>query len=383
MSADLRGMYVAVAAATAAIAAAATASHLNTTMEQQILMRETEMHNLITQMSEESRKYLNEVAAGIFNRNIHVDGILTQKFGDFQRSVLDRLNAFIATQSVSGDEIKRVVHDVLRTEMTTANATLEEHMHALDLAAAGHTHALRETLTNLAGGIYNHNKHFQDEFMQRFKLANVTASHEVGEAGVNAINLQARNINKTLSENSIHLQRLFAKRLDQMTAETRSEIKSVIESAVANQSKLLEERLRETLSRIEAEQREAISTERSNKKRRNSETGDYGLKMQDALDSLKATTTQIIETKSEEVARALGETQKATAALEISVKELRSSNKELVRSENLSREATNGLHANVVKLNQTMNQVSISHLQDFIRKTGIEAARRSQGGSSS
>ena len=36
MSADLRGMYVAVAAATAAIAAAATASHLNTTMEQQI-----------------------------------------------------------------------------------------------------------------------------------------------------------------------------------------------------------------------------------------------------------------------------------------------------------------------------------------------------------
>jgi dihydroneopterin aldolase len=168
-----------------------------------------------------------------------------------------------------------------------------------------------------------------------------------------------------------------------MTAETRSEIKSVIESAVANQSKLLEERLRETLSRIEAEQREAISTERSNKKRRNSETGDYGLKMQDALDSLKATTTQIIETKSEEVARALGETQKATAALEISVKELRSSNKELVRSENLSREATNGLHTNVVKLNQTMNQISISQMQDFIRKTGIEAARRLQGGSSS
>ena len=341
------------------------------------------MHNLITQMSEASRTYLNEVAAGIFNRNIHVDEILTQKFGDFQRSVLDRLNAFIATHSVSGDEIKRVVHDVLRTEMTTANATLEEHMHALDLAAAGHTHALRETLTVLAGGIYHHNKKFQDEFMQRFKLANVTASHEVGEAGVNAINLQARNINKTLSENSIHLQRLFAKRLDQMTTETRSEIKSVIESAVANQSKLLEERLRETLSRIEAEQREAISTERSNKKRRNSETGDYGLKMQDALDSLKATTTQIIETKSEEVARALGETQKATAALEISVKELRSSNKELLRSENLSREATNGLHTNVVKLNQTMNQVSISQMQDYMRKVGIEAARRLQGGSSS
>ena len=383
MSADLRGMYVAVAAATAAIAAAATASHLNTTMEQQILMRETEMQNLITQMSEASRKYLNEVAGGIFNRNMDVDGILTQKFGDFEKSFLDRLNAFIATHSVSGDEIKRVVHDVLRTEMTTANATLEEHMHALDLAAAGHTHALRETLTVLASSIYHNNKHFQDEFMQRFKLANVTASHEAGEASVNAIHLQTRNIIRTISENSIHLQRLFAERLDQMTTETRIEIKSVIESAVANQSKLLEERLRETLSRIEAEQREAISTERSNKKRRNSETGDYGLKMQDALDSLKATTTQIIETKSEEVARALGETQKATAALEISVKELRSSNKEVVRSETLSREAMNGLHTNVVKLNQTMNKVSISHLQDYILKAGNEAARRLQGGSSS
>jgi hypothetical protein len=342
-------------------------------------MRETEMQNLITQMSEASRKYLDEVAAGMFNRNRDVDGILTQKFGDFQRSVLSRLEAFIATRSVSGDEIKRVVVGVLSEEMTAANEALARHMYALDLAAADHTHALRETLTALAGGIYHHNKQFQDEFMQRFKLENVTASREVGEASVNAIHLQTRNINKTLSENSTHMQREFVRRLDQMTAETRSEIKSVIESAVANQSRLLEERL----SRIEAEQREAISTERSNKKRRNSETGDYGLKMQDALDSLKATTAQIIETKSEEVARALGETQKATAALEISVKELRSSNKEVVRSENLSREAMNGLHANVVKLNQTMNKVSISHLQDYILKAGNEAARRLQGGSSS
>ena len=364
MSADLRGMYVAVAAATAAIAAAATASHLNTTMEQQILMRETEMQNLITQMSEASRTYLNEVAAGIFNRNIHVDGILTQKFGDFQRSVLDRLNAFIATHSVSGDEIKRVVHDVLRTEMTSANATLEEHMHALDLAAAGHTHALRETLINLAGGIYNHNKHFQDEFMQRFKLANVTASREVGEAGVNAIHLQTRNINKTLSENSIHLQRLFAKRLDQMTAETRSEIKSVIESAVANQSKLLEERLRETLSRIESEKKESLSMESANKKRKNSETGDWDRKMREALDDLKAATAKILETKSEEHEKEFRDARDRGFYLGESVKMLELNTNEVLKSSKKTQTYLQSLEGNVNLLNETMRRVGID---DFRR----------------
>ena len=364
MSADLRGMYVAVAAATAAIAAAATASHLNTTMEQQILMRETEMQNLITQMSEASRTYLNEVAAGIFNRNIHVDGILTQKFGDFQRSVLDRLNAFIATHSVSGDEIKRVVHDVLRTEMTSANATLEEHMHALDLAAAGHTHALRETLINLAGGIYNHNKHFQDEFMQRFKLANVTASREVGEAGVNAIHLQTRNINKTLSENSIHLQRLFAKRLDQMTAETRSEIKSVIESAVANQSKLLEERLRETLSRIESEKKESLSMESANKKRKNSETGDWDRKMREALDDLKAATAKILETKSEEHEKEFRDARDRGFYLGESVKKLELNTNEVLKSSKKTQTYLQSLEGNVNLLNETMRRVGID---DFRR----------------
>jgi flagellar biosynthesis/type III secretory pathway protein FliH len=149
-----------------------------------------------------------------------------------------------------------------------------------------------------------------------------------------------------------------------MTAETRSEIKSVIESAVANQSKLLEERLRETLSRIESEKKESLSMESANKKRKNSETGDWDRKMREALDDLKAATAKILETKSEEHEKEFRDARDRGFYLGESVKKLELNTNEVLKSSKKTQTYLQSLEGNVNLLNETMRRVGID---DFRR----------------
>ena len=352
-SKDMRGMYVAVAAATAAIAAAATASHLNNTMEHQILMREEEMQKLIAEMSEASRKYLNDVAASMLNGNLDVNRLLTREFGDFKRSVLSSLEAFITTHGVSGDEIKRVVVGVLGEEMKAANETLVRHMHALDLAAARHGEDLKGALGMLVQSFDRHNRRSQDEFAMRLKDV-----ADTNEKSTTAAAMQAKRVNDVIRESSLHMQREFVKRLDQMMVDTKHEMRLAVQSAVSKQSSVLEEKLQQTLSKIESEKFKAPVTEsEAHKKRKHSDAGNYDRQMRNALDELKAATAKILETKLEEHEKEFSDARTRGFYLGESVKKLQSNTNEVLKSSEQTRAYMKNLDRNVMNLDETIKKV--------------------------
>ena len=365
---DLRGMYVAVAAATAAVAAAMSTTHLTSAIEHQILMSEGEMQKLIAEMSETSKRYLRDVTSTLSVREKHLSGVLERLFASFQGKVLARLESFIATHSVSGGEIKRVVADVLREQMTAAHEMLLEHMHALNEAVA----AQRDALGMLAASIHRNNLRSQTEFMRRLATADTGAKRIAAAADADAVRMHA-DANRAISDYTRQLQEEFARKLDQMAADTGEEMKAAVQSALSAQSKALEANVRETLAKIESEKKESLSMEGANKKRKNSETGDWDRKMRDALDDLKAATTKILETKSEEHEKEFRDARDRGFYLGESVKKLELNTKEVLKSSQKTQTYLQSLEGNVNLLNETMRRVGID---DFRRRmfSGTQAA---------
>jgi hypothetical protein len=252
--------------------------------------------------------------------------------------------------------------------MTAAHEMLREHMHALNEAVA----AQGDALVMLAASIHHNNLRSQAEFMRRLATADTGAKRIAAAADADAVRMHA-DANRAISDYTRQLQEEFARKLDQMAADTGEEMKAAVQSAVSAQSKALEANVRETLAKIESEKKESLSMEGANKKRKNSETGDWDRKMRDALDDLKAATTKILETKSEEHEKEFRDARDRGFYLGESVKKLELNTKEVLKSSQKTQTYLQSLEGNVNLLNETMRRVGID---DFRRRmfSGTQAA---------